>query len=123
MISNQDNIKVTTWVKREARGMDCPEVYTFVDALIPFLDSISEPKPVGRPMVSVKVNRKKLRKLRKEKGFVQKDIACYLGYTESRVTQFETGSGVGRGVPLDALMMIADLLGVYWKDLLVEGSE
>jgi len=81
---------------------------------------MSEPKLVGRPQVSVTVDRKKLRKLRKEKGLLQMDIAQALGYTDARITQFETGSGVGGGIPLDALMKIAKILDVDYQELLIE---
>jgi len=75
-------------------------------------------RPVGRPGVSVMINRAKLRKLRREKGLLQRDIAEALGYSDSRITQFETGSGVGGGIPLDALMQIAKILGVDYKELM-----
>ena len=81
---------------------------------------MSEPKLVGRPRVSVTVDRKKIRKLREEKGLLQRDIAQALGYTESRITQFETGSGIGGGIPFNALIEIANIFEVDYQDLLVE---
>jgi len=124
MISKADNVKLVTWIKEEIKGMQpCPEVCSFGDSLIDFIYSMTEKEvinAVGRPRVSVSVDRAKLKELREGKGLSQQDIAQALGYTDARITQFETGSGTGGGVPLDALKQFADILGVDYQELMVE---
>ena len=69
-----------------------------VDGLREILSANTEKEvinAVGRPRVSVSVDRAKLKELREGKGLSQQDIAQALGYTDARITQFETGSGTG----------------------------
>ena len=104
--------------------IDGRKYYDF-DDIQAVLGILPEPKDfvknkVGRPRVSVSVDRAKLKELREGKGLSQQDIAQALGYTDARITQFETGSGTGGGVPLDALKQFADILGVDYQELMVE---
>jgi len=75
-------------------------------------------KPVGRPKVIVPINYPLLRQIRLRKGITQRYIAEVLDYTPSRISQFETG--YLSGVPLDALKVIAQILGVDYKILLIK---
>ena len=119
MINKTDKDKIHIWIRLEAVRLNNPEVYIFCHSLIDYINSISGPHPVGRPRAAAKIDGKKLRKLRKEKGLVQRDIAKILGFTDARITQFETGSA-GNRISLDALIQIADYLEVDYAALLIK---
>ena len=75
-------------------------------------------RPVGRPRTCVAIDHNLLRKLRKEKGLRQVDIARLIGCSHGRVGQFEIGYKYG--VPMDLLKHIAIILEVDYRDLMVE---
>ena len=105
---------------REKAHVDGSWFSIYITDLEEILDSLR--RPVGRPMTSVAIDRAKLRKLRKEKGLRQQDLARALGYTDARVTQFETGSA-GDGIPVAALKVIADTLEVNYRVLMARTKE
>ena len=72
----------------------------------------------GRPKTTVLINYPLLSQIRLRKGITQSHIAEVLGYTPSRVSQFEIGH-MG-GVPLDALKVIAQILKIDYKILLIK---
>ena len=75
-------------------------------------------KPIGRPKIGVEVDPVLLRKIRKEKGFKQIEVAAFIGYTPARVTQFEAGHP--GGVPLDALKKIGKMFDVDYKMFMID---
>jgi len=75
-------------------------------------------KTVGRPRIGVEIDAPLLRKVRKERGLKQIEVAAYIGYTPARVTQFEAGTPFD--VPLDTLKKIAEFLEVDHEIFLVE---
>ena len=75
-------------------------------------------RPVGRPRTCIPINRALLRRLRKEKGLKQGDIAKTIGCTDARITQFE--SGYKNGVPMDLLKHIALILEIDYNDLIIK---
>lgn len=61
-----------------------------------------------------------LKKLRKEKGFLQDDVARYLGLTRPAYSHYETG----RRIPdADMLEKLADLFGVTTDDILGRNTQ
>jgi len=76
--------------------------------------------PVGRPKVTVEIDPHLLRRIRKEKGFKQCDVACVVNLTPARVTQFESGYG---GVPLNALKKIGIMLDVDYKIFVIDNKK
>lgn len=74
-------------------------------------------RSVGRPKTTVSINYPLLRQIRIRKGIKQKYIAEVLGYTPARVAQFESGY---MGVPLDALKVISQILGIDHKVLIIK---
>jgi len=77
-------------------------------------------KTIGRPKIGAEVDPALLRKIRKEKGFKQIEVAAYIGYTHARVTQFEAGHP--GGVPFDALKKIGELFEVDYKMFIIDGE-
>ena len=78
-------------------------------------------EPMGRPKIGVEVDPVLLRRIRKEKGFKQYEVAEVVGYTPARVTQFEAGHT--GGVPLDALKKIGKMFDVDYKMFMIEEEE
>ena len=80
-----------------------------------------EKRPNGRPKIGVEVDPVLLRKIRKEKGFKQIEVAAFIGYTPARVTQFEAGHP--GGVPFEALKKIDELFDVDYKMFMIDEEE
>jgi len=78
-------------------------------------------KPVGRPKIGVEVDPVLLRKIRKERGFKQIEVAKVIGRSPARVTQFEAGHP--GGVPFEALKKIGKMFGVDYNRFIVKASD
>ena len=66
--------------------------------------------------MGVIIDHKKLKRIREKKGLFQHDLAAIVGYSPSRITQFERGHP--GGVPLDSLKLIAKTLEIDFMELL-----
>ena len=80
-----------------------------------------EKRPNGRPKIGVEVDPVLLRKIRKERGFKQIEVAAFIGYTPARVTQFEAGHP--GGVPIETLKKIGELFDVDYKMFMIDEEE
>lgn len=71
--------------------------------------------------MGVIIDHTKLKRIREEKGLFQHELAAIVGYSSSRITQFELGHP--GGVPLESLKLIGKALDIDYQDLILEESE
>ena len=106
-----DKKKTIEWVKAEIEGMKpCPEVESFGDSLIDFLNAQpGDEKVIGkhRYRTNVKIDRQLMREARLRLQLRQEDLAEMMDYSPSRITQFERGL---TDVPRQAAEQLAEIL-------------